>query len=328
MKNLSNKPYDLEIIAGPCSITPENTDEVISEIAPIKTPDGKRAIYGTRVVGLKSRTALDLKGEGMGIDSQVMQQVLILPPSQHKKLKIPSVELAEKIAKETGLLIATEIMIPHLQLPFWESKKVLRGNVMIWNPAVDQLGWNLLEMSQFANKNQWNIGIKHGKFLGKDPLEVANHPDYKGETTLEKVVLGLTTYVQNIKGELVIIHRGVDVPGRGDYRSAITHEIMKRIKLKTSHTKLYFDPTHSVGPVMRHKIVDEIMFAMKLKIKNKYLYDGLLMEAGSTSPVDIGEHLTIAELKELVKTLSEFRALRPPATLRVAMRAGPPKASS
>lgn len=324
MTKKSNKPYDLELIAGPCSITPENTEEVIEETANITTPDGKRAIYGTRVVGLKSRTALDLKGDGMGIDSQVMQEIIKSENPDPKKYKIPSVELAEKIAKETGLLVTTEIMIPHLQLPFWSAKKHLKGNVMVWNPAVEQLGWNLMELSTFARENSWHIGIKHGKFLGKDPLEIANHPDYKGETSLEKVLLGLTTYVNNPDGDLIIIHRGVDVPGRGEYRNALVHHIMARLKHKIPHGKIYFDPTHSIGPVMRHKIVDEIMEAVQIKVGDparnashsdaggEFLYDGLLMEAGSSSPVDIGEHLTIQELKNLVKELSTFRKIREP----------------
>jgi hypothetical protein len=309
---MNNKQYDLEIIAGPCSITVENAEEIIKETAQIKTLDGKRAIYGTRVVGLKSRTDLDLIGDGMGIDSQVIQQILKNGLEASKDLAIPSVEIAEKIVKETGLLVSTEIMIPHLQLPFWAAKKALKDNVMIWNPAVEQLGWNLLEISEFARMNNWNVGIKHGKFLGKDPLEVANHPEYKGETSLEKVLHGLTTYVGHINGDLIIIHRGVDVPGKGDYRNAIIHHIMKRVKSRIPHGKIYFDPTHTIGPVMRHKIIDEIIEAMNLKVGNEFLYDGLLIEAGSSSPVDIGEHITVAELKELVTTLSTFRKIRPP----------------
>lgn len=307
-----NQPYDLEIIAGPCSITPENAEEVINETAKITTPDGKRAIYGTRVVGLKSRTALDLQGEGMGIDSQTIQQAFSLSPTERMKLKIPSVELAEKIAKETGMIISTEIMIPHIQLPFWETKKVLQKNVMIWNPAVEQLGWNLFELSDFAKKNNWHVGIKHGKFLGKDPLEVANHPEYQGETSLEKVVVGLTTYAYDVPGDLILIHRGVDVPGRGEYRNALVHEIMNRLKTRIPQVKFYFDPTHSIGPAMRHVIVDEIITAMKRKVGEDFLYDGIIMEAGSSSPVDFGEHITIEELKSLVNTLSTFRTLRAP----------------
>lgn len=312
MNKKLNKQYDLELYAGPCSITPENTEEVINETAKITTPDGQRAIYGTRVVGLKSRTALDFKGDGMGLDSQVMQKVIEEGNPDPKKYAIPSVELAERIAQETGMVISSEIMIPHLQLPFWAAKKALKGKVMIWNPAVEQLGWNLLELADFAKANDWHVGIKHGKFLGKDPLEVANHPDYKGETTLEKVLLGLTTYVGNIDGDLVIIHRGVDVPGRGEYRNAMIHHIMARMKHKIPHGKIYFDPTHTIGPVMRHTIVDEIIKAAKLKVGDQFLYDGFLMEAGSSSPVDFGEHLTLDELRELVKTLSGFRKIRPP----------------
>jgi hypothetical protein len=310
-----NNIYDLEIIAGPCSITPENTQEVIDEIAKIKTPDGKPAIFGTRVVGLKSRTALDLNGEGMGIDSQAIQKAMKLPLHERMQIKIPSIELAEKIVKETGMVITTEIMIPHIQLPYWESKVLFQGKLMIWNPAVNQLGWNLYEMGEFAQQNDWNVGIKHGKFLGKDPLEVANHADYKGETSLEKVLIGLTSYVPDMREDLIIIHRGVDVPGRGDYRNAITHEIMKRIKKKIPKSnRLYFDPTHSIGPVMRHKIIDEIMRSMKMKIDDEFLYDGILMEAGSSSPVDLGEHVTIDELKQLVADLSKFRKIRTPNT--------------
>ena len=309
-----NNLYDLEIIAGPCSITPENTEEVINEIAKIETPDGKRAIFGTRVVGLKSRTALDLNGEGMGIDSQAIQQAMKLSSNERMEITIPSIELAKKIVKQTGMVITTEIMIPHIQLPYWESKTIFNGKLMIWNPAVNQLGWNLYEMSG-AQKNNWNIGLKHGKFLGKDPLEVANHPEYKGETSMEKVLIGLTSYVPEMREDLIIIHRGVDVPGRGDYRNAITHEIMKRIKKKIPKSnRLYFDPTHSIGPVMRHKIIDEIMRSMEMKIDDEFLYDGILMEAGSSSPVDLGEHVTIEELKQLVTDLSKFRKLRTPET--------------
>lgn len=309
-----NNQYDLTIIAGPCSITPENTKEVIEEIAPIATPDGKRAIYGTRVVGLKSRTALASDGRGMGIDFDVINKSLTLSEKERKELVAPSVELAEKITKQTGLHISSEIMIPHLQLPFYEQKKIFHGNFLPWNPAVEQLGWFMWQMNAFAIRNNWDIGIKHGKFLGKDPLEVANHPDYVGETALEKVVLGLTSFVPNLSGELIIIHRGVDVPRDANYRNAMAHEIMKRLKKNAPHIKMYFDPTHTIGPKMRHTIIEETIAAAKMKVGKEYLYDGLLMEAG-TSPTDTDEHVTIKELQDLVKTLSTFRTLHPPKTI-------------
>ena len=302
---------DLTIIAGPCSITPENTEQIIHEIAPITTPEGKKAIFGTRVVGLKSRTALSKDGSGMGIDYPVIEKCLSLSEKGRSKLSLPSVELAEKIAKETDLLITSEIMMPHIQLPFYEQKKIFYGNFLPWNPAVEQLGWHLLQMNEFAKRNNWHIGIKHGKFLGKDPLEVANHPDYKGETALEKVVLGLTTYLAGHPKDMIIIHRGVDVPRHADYRNAMAHEIMKRIKLNAPDAKIFFDPTHTIGPKMRHTIVKETIAAMKLTVGKDFLYDGVLMEAGD-SPTDTDEHVTIKELQELVNELSTFRTIRPP----------------
>src|ERR1700760_736514 len=98
---MNTKQFDLEIIAGPCSITPENAEQIINETAQVKTPDGKRAIYGTRVVGLKSRTALDEKGSGMGIDYETVIKALNLPQNERENLTMPSVELAEKISQKT-----------------------------------------------------------------------------------------------------------------------------------------------------------------------------------------------------------------------------------
>jgi hypothetical protein len=310
--NSSIKKYDLEIIAGPCTITPENAKEIIDITSNIKIPDGSRAIYGTRVVGLKSRTALIKTGDGMGIDFEKIMKAFKLGPSKLNEIKLPSVELAERIAEKTNLMIASEIMIPHLQLPFLSSKKSLRGRVMIWNPAVNQLGWNLFEMREFAQKNKWHMGIKHAKFLGKDSLRAANHPDYKNETALEKVLHGLATYANSIENDLYLIHRGVDVPRKGNYRNALTHELMKRVKKKAPKARIFFDPTHSIGPKMRHKIFNETINAMNIKVADQYLYDGLLIESASSSPVDLDEHLTLNELQKLVNKLSTFRKLRSP----------------
>lgn len=307
----NTKNYDLEIIAGPCSITPENAEEIIHEIAPIITPDGNRAIYGTRVVGLKSRTGMTPDGKGMGIDFELINEAFDLSRAERNKLMLPSRVLAEKIVKETGMLIATEIMIPHLQLPFYELSDILKGNMMIWNPAVEQLGWNMLEMSHFAIRNNWELGMKHGKFLGKDPLHVTNQPDYQHETSLEKTLIGMTTFTNGKKDDLIIIHRGVDVPGKGDYRNALIHEVMKRLKSNVPGSRLYFDPSHSFGPKMRHQIVDGIIEAMSLKTERGFLYDGILIEAG-TSPTDTDQHITIAELNDVVQQLSQFRKLRAP----------------
>ncbi len=309
--NINTKDYNLEIIAGPCSITPENAEEIIREIAPITTPDGNRAIYGTRVVGLKSRTGMTSDGKGMGIDFDMIHDVFDMSRAERNQRVLPSQLIAEKIVKETGMIIATEIMIPHLQLPFFENSEILKNNMMIWNPAVEQLGWNMHEMSHYAIRNNWELGLKHGKFLGKEHLHVANHPDYEGETSLEKTVIGMATFTNGKQDDLIIIHRGVDVPGRGNYRNALVHEVMKRLKSKVPGCRLYFDPSHSFGPKMRNHIVSGIIEAMKIKVEEKFLYDGILIEAG-TSPTDADQHITISELNGLVQELSKFRKLRVP----------------
>src|SRR5690349_12714784 len=65
----------IQIIAGPCSIDDQNIAEVY-QIAGMEVSDGQggrqRANVGTRVVGLKSRTDLDLTGKGMGLDAAVI----------------------------------------------------------------------------------------------------------------------------------------------------------------------------------------------------------------------------------------------------------------
>jgi hypothetical protein len=75
----------------------------------------------------------------MGIDFKVVQEAIDLPEQQRAQLQLPSADLAEKIAKQTGMLVATEVMIPHIQLPFYAAREALKGNMMIWNPAVVQL---------------------------------------------------------------------------------------------------------------------------------------------------------------------------------------------
>ncbi len=299
---------DLTIIAGPCSVDENNVAE-IGEIANIMVEKNglqNKAITGTRVVGLKSRTALDPSGAGMGMDFEsLVKNLEILEQGGTLKNLItpPSVEIAERIYKETDLLIATEIMIPTIQMPFYEGR-IGKGKLMPWNPAVNQLGWQIMEMAKYAKRNGWMVGIKNGKWVGEN-LQPADSEGFTGETSMEKAWAGLSKYSAD-SDEAILIHRGVDVAEKGDHRSLPVHNIAKRTKLKTG-AKLYFDPSHTFGPALRDSIVAGTIEAMKLKVDDvNYLYDGILVEVG-TSQTDTEQHITLDELRELVTKLSEFR---------------------
>jgi hypothetical protein len=173
--------------------------------------------------------------------------------------------------------------------------------LLLWTPAVAQLGWNLLEMYEASKENKWTLGVKNPKWVGKET---------DGLTSMEKTWLGMGTYVPYIH-KVIYIQRGVDVAESGQYRNLPVHESAKKIK-KKSGQRMYFDPSHCYGPKLRDKIVEGTIEAMKMKISdNEYLYDGILIEAG-VSETDTEQHITHAELQQLAKALAEFRDLVAP----------------
>ena len=309
------KNADCTIVAGPCSIDEVNIKEVfqISEME-VKNRNGKiqRAIAGTRVVGLKSRTELIETGNGMGMDYHTVQKnidIMVNGGCVADFEVAPSALVAEKVYKKTGMLIATEVMMPSVQLPSFE-KRIPKGKLMPWNPSVNQLGWQLLEIARFAKTNHWHIGIKNGKWVGEAVL-VANSVHFTGKTTMEKTWAGLASYAGEISGDIILIHRGVDAPDKGNYRNFPVHQIALRTKLQ-SKAKLYFDPSHAYGPKMKEDIVPAVIEAMKMKISdNEYLYDGVLVEAG-TSITDTEQHISLKELEKMLKELAKFRDLVAP----------------
>lgn len=309
------KNNQLTVIAGPCSIDENNIKEVY-EISKIEVKNKKgetqRAIAGTRIVGIKSRTELSPTGEGMGIDYPIFKANtdLLINGGCIRELKVPpSVEIAEQVYKDTNMLIATEIMSPLVQLPQY-AKRIPKRKLMPWNPAVEQLGWPIAQTADFCKTNGWHIGIKNGKWVG-DHIQNANTQDYDGQTTMEKTWSGLTKYVGDIDGDIVLIHRGVDVPDKGQYRNTPVHNLAQRVK-KATGAKLYFDPSHAFGPKMRQHITYAVIDAMKIMAsKNEYLYDGILIETG-TSQTDTEQHITVNELKILVEDIATFRDLTNP----------------
>lgn len=312
MRSETLQKPSLEIIAGPCSVDSENVAE-IHRLAEIDTAQGP-AIYGARVVGLKSRTEIieldDSENNGMGID---FAGALELRRNPQANVTLPSVEIAEEIARKTGMLVSSEIMVPSIQMPQYIGK-IPDNQGMFWTPSVNALGWAPWEIAPFAADNGWDIGIKNAKFLGISYAEALD-PDHQ-KSQLEKTWAGQATYAK-LDGvsneEIVFIHRGVDVTKeeKGDYRNALVHEIAGRVKDKFPNSRLYLDPTHSMGPKLRDRIVDQTLGMMELRRNGKPLYDGVIFEAG-TSKTDTEEHITLNELAGFAAEVAKFRTLRQP----------------
>jgi hypothetical protein len=301
---------ELKIIAGPDSIDDYNIKEIY-EIADIEI-NNKKAIFGTRTVGLKSRTGFDENnsdGGFMGCDFDVIMRnfnIFGLGGTADDLKPLPSIDMADRIHRDTGLLCSTEVMLPAIQLAC-VAKSFKFKDFMIWNPSVDQLGWHVRQMAGFANEYGWIIGLKNGKWLGED-YETAENPNFKGQTSIEKTWIGLVDYAK-IAPKTVLIQRGCDLPNKGQYRNLPIHQTAKRTKLATPGIELYYDPSHALGPKMRDEIINNTVEAMKLKIdEENYLYDGILIEVG-TAKCDTDQHITVKELKELAQKLSEFRDL-------------------
>lgn len=300
------KNSQVALIAGPCSISEKNMQEVyaLSEME-VKSRFGEtqRGITGVRIVGVKSRTSYTEKEGAMGIDREafVGNMRSYAQGGGIKDMKmLPSIELSNEFIKKTGLTVATEIVAPLIQVPLCD--KLLKDHeLLLWTPAVMQIGWNLMEMYECSKSNAWKLGIKNPKWVGKEN---------GGQNSMEKTWLGIGTYVPEIH-DIIYIHRGVDVAEAGLYRNLPLHDSARKVK-KISGKQMYFDPSHTFGPKMRDKIVEGTLDAMRMKInEDEYLYDGILIEAG-TSDTDTEQHITHKELQGLLNELAKFRDIVAP----------------
>ena len=298
----------VKIIAGPCSINKENAKE-LKEIVSLNKGT-YLPIYGVRVVGLKSRTELKNNTSYMGIDFdthvQIYNEMLNGNFNAINKANYPSVDIAKDILAVDGkMIIATEIVDPVLQIPV--LARHIKQNLLPWNPAVNQLGWQMKVIGEYAKKYGFSIGIKNAKNLG---ISAKDSEENNQTAPLEKVWKGLATYtgIQEDKNRIFMIQRGVDEPDKGDYRNLPIHQCAKRVKQATDYQML-FDPSHSYGPKLRNKIVEGTIEAMKMKLDNGvWLYDGVLIEVG-TSTTDTEQHITINELSNIIDGISQFREI-------------------
>ena len=300
----------VKIFAGPDSLDDYNLEEVY-RIAEMKVGP-QPAIYGARTVGLKSRTKFDRDNSDagfMGYDFEaIMQNFNIFGHggNAHDLVPLPTVEMGEKLYRETGLIPSSEIMLPAIQLACIK-KSFAHDPFLVWNSAVDQLGWHVRQMAGFAQEHGWMVGLKNGKWLGEE-YQKAESPDFDGKVSIETVWDGLIDYA-SIAPETILIQRGCDLPDKGEYRNLPIHYTALRTKRRHPGLQLFFDPSHSLGPKMRDQIVEKTVEAMQMKLDDEhYLYDGMLIEVG-TAKCDTHQHISVEELQQLVDQLAEFRTL-------------------
>ncbi|MEM6842643.1 MAG: hypothetical protein AAF944_22320 [Bacteroidota bacterium] len=303
---------EVKIFAGPDSLDDYNIDEVY-RIAEIEVGD-KPAVYGARTVGLKSRTNFDRDNTDqgfMGYDFEaIMQNFNIFGHGGNASdlVPLPTVQMAEKLYQDTGMIASSEIMLPAIQLACIK-KSFSSTPFLVWNSAVDQLGWHVRQMAGFAEEHGWMVGLKNGKWLGEE-YTISESEDFSGKTSIETVWDGLVNYA-TLAPETILIQRGCDLPDKGEYRNLPIHYAAKRTKLRhlDKNVQLYFDPSHSLGPKMRDQIVNKTVEAMRVKLNDEnYLYDGILIEVG-TAKCDTHQHITVEELTELIERLAEFREM-------------------
>ncbi len=302
----------IKIFAGPDSLDEYNIEEVY-RIAELEA-NGEPAVYGARTVGLKSRTNFDRDNTDkgfMGYDFEaIMKNFNIFGHGGNADdlVPLPTVQMAEKLYKETGMIASSEIMLPAIQLACIK-KSFSSTPFLVWNSAVDQLGWHVRQMAGFAEEHGWMVGLKNGKWLGEE-YTISESEDFSGKTSIETVWDGLVNYA-TLAPEIILIQRGCDLPDKGEYRNLPIHHAAKRTKSRhlDKNVQLYFDPSHSLGPKMRDQIVDKTVEAMQMKLNDDhYLYDGILIEVG-TAKCDTHQHITVEELTELIDRLSEFRQM-------------------
>lgn len=289
MKETENK-NNLTVIAGHCSLNPNHLDELY-EMAEIQVRDGgggkQKALNAVRFVGLKSRTECNYDGDGMGVDFPVIRKIIETGEVTETP---PSVILANQFVKDTNVGIATEVMYPGIQPQFYDGL-IPRKKLFLWNPSVNQLGWGIMQMSPIVGRNDWTIGIKNAKWVD-----------------MERTWVGLSTFA---RCDVAFIYRGVDAPDKGEYRNLLNHDIVRNVAKLLPESRRFFDPSHSLGPNLRDKIVETTIETMKMTVgnsSNDFLYNGILIEAG-TSKTDTDQHISVDELKDLVTEVSKFRRL-------------------
>jgi len=304
-----------EVIAGPCSVNETNIKQLY-EIAKMSV-NGRWAVGGLRVVGLKSRTAYKEGNPAyMGMDALVYERNLAARLYNDTQIvdmeQLPSLVIGVDLAKHYGIRIATEIMDSDIQLGLAALESGLNGLFVPWNPSANQLGFPVLRTARMAARYGWTVGIKNGKWIGAE-TNLADDSSVENRTPIEDVWNGLAVYADLLNNHKIMIHRGFDVPEKGDHRNLPLHNMAAAVKARAGEcVRMFYDPSHALGPKMRDQIVANTVLAAQMRMPDgSYIYDGLLIEAGD-STTDTDQHVTLAELEDLIIQLSKYRDIVTP----------------
>ena len=272
------------IIAGPCSIDEKNVEEAI-EIGNIPEVDG------VRCVGLKSVTS---PRPFMGIDKEAY--------FENQLLTWPSVKMAERIIAETGKFIAFELMDTR---QLGQYAHLPEGKVFIWNPAIGQVGYPIYQAAKLASRFGWGIGLKNPKWAGEAEFEAA--PGIVLDNG-EKNWYGNAKFAEEAGVRPVMIQRGIEGAGKGQFRNIPNHAASMR--MKALGYEVYFDPSHTFGKELRDEIAARTLEVLEMKApgENEYLYSGILIEVGN-SQTDTGQHISIIELRKLIEGIRHQRGI-------------------
>lgn len=314
-----NREAILQVIGGHCSFSNEPGQlEELHAIANIQvpTPDGthQRGVHSVRFVTLKSCT--NASNPGIGMDAQAVDYI-ITHPDQKESIDLPGIKMSAQFAKEEGVGIGAEIMIPHIQMPQYERHLAGKASLFPWIPSSVILGWVAREMDFWCQRTGGTLGIKNPKWLGST-LPKAEDSSSDILTSMQRSWDGMETFT-NTKTDTVFINRGVDVPEKGTHRNAITHEIARRIKRSKPHRRMGIDLNHACGPNHRDEIAPLLVQALLMTVDGTPLnrggiplYDVLLAEVGTTSITDSGQHMSIPEFSDLLTEVSKHRPLLEP----------------
>jgi hypothetical protein len=310
----------LEIWAGHCSENKNNIEETEriarQTIRNPRTGRQQRIVNRTRGVAFKSRTGLKDLLSYMGMDWKAIQanDTMYMEGKGHLDyLLYPSLIHLSNISRATGVGVASEILMPHLQLPVWG--RYFKGkSFQPWTAAVDSKGTSAMEFANWANRFGWDIALKNPKISGKRTYtELLTAPQKEIEkTTVFSTWQGAWSWAGSNQNT-TMIHRGVDMPsdleGMDTFRNLPIHRVAAALQAVTG-CNLGYDPSHINGQGRKEHIVEDAIEAAQTinPFTGNPQYQVLLLEVGN-STTDTEQHITLNQLQQIGETVIQWRPL-------------------